>query len=95
MESKGVCPVCLLPLERIPVAGSRWDTLTGHLVLCSLGHAGARHVTIACSCRGRHTVGVRNSTCAWQIHRITRQSVSDIARDSASASDTRQSLSAT
>jgi hypothetical protein len=37
MESKGVCPVCLLPLERIPVVGSRWDTLTGRLVLCSLG----------------------------------------------------------
>jgi hypothetical protein len=33
--------------------------------------------------------------CAWRIHKITRQSVSGKARDSASASDTRQSLSAT
>jgi hypothetical protein len=37
----------------------------------------------------------RSSSCAWRIHRITRQSVSGKARDSASASDTRQSLSAT
>jgi len=33
--------------------------------------------------------------CAWRIHKITRQSVSGTARDSASASDTRQNLSAT
>ena len=35
------------------------------------------------------------ATCAWRIHKITRQSVSGTARDSASASDTRQNLSAT
>src|SRR5262245_21175643 len=34
-------------------------------------------------------------SCEWRIHRITRQSVSGTARDSASASDTRQNLSAT
>jgi hypothetical protein len=32
---------------------------------------------------------------SWRIHRITRPSVSGTARDSASASDTKQSLSAT
>jgi hypothetical protein len=33
--------------------------------------------------------------CAWRIHKITQQSVSGTVRDSASASDTRQNLSAT
>src|SRR5262249_37143116 len=36
-----------------------------------------------------------NSTSSWRIHKITRQSVSGTARDSACASDTRQNLSAT
>jgi hypothetical protein len=31
----------------------------------------------------------------WRIHKITRQSASGTTRDSASASDTKQSLSAT
>ena len=36
-----------------------------------------------------------NNACVWRIHKITRQSASGTARDSASASDTRQNLSAT
>src|SRR5215831_16380481 len=39
--------------------------------------------------------GLRSTSCAWRIHKITQQSVSGTARDSASASDTRQNLSAT
>jgi len=33
----------------------------------------------------------RSAACAWRIHKITLQSASSTARDSASASDTRQS----
>ena len=37
----------------------------------------------------------RHQSCAWRIHKLTQQSVSGTARDSASASDARQNLSAT
>ena len=44
--------------------------------------------------RPRFQTGPGKSGCAWRIHKITQQSVSGTARDSASASDTRQDLSA-
>src|SRR5215472_8040125 len=42
-----------------------------------------------------HALHKPSDACAWRIHKITRQSASGTARDSASASDRRASLSAT
>jgi serine/threonine protein kinase len=65
-----------------------------------------RHVTEAAGITGLATenieeplsspgVAMGTVACAWRIHKITRQSASDTTRDSASASHTKQSLSAT
>ena len=43
----------------------------------------------------RHNERKDDIACGWRIHKITRQSSSGTTRDSASASDTKQSLSAT
>jgi hypothetical protein len=40
-------------------------------------------------------MGRHNAPCSWRIHKIKRQSASGTTRDSASASDTKQSGSVT